>query len=226
MWNNSRRELWGFSPRPRQSFDFPPVAANRNLAYGVAAAIALSLGVASAVWWLRPHGLGSATLLPQPRPLPALALVDQDGRPYTTDSLRGHWSLLFPGFTTCPDVCPTTLSLLHRLNQALGARAPQVVFLSVDPERDTAQKLKDYVHYFDPAFTAVTAPEPALAGAAQALGIAYMKVPGATDQDYTMDHSAALILIDPDAAIAGYFMPPLDLESMKSDLAAIMERRP
>ena len=72
---------------------------------------------------------------------------------------------------------------------------------------------------------AVTAPEPRLAEAAQAMGFAYMKVPGATAGDYTMDHSAALILIDPDAAIVGWFVPPLQLESLRADLVTLLDRR-
>jgi protein SCO1/2 len=202
------------------------MSSGKTLVYGIVAAIALALGALAGVLWLAPGspGLQSATALIPPRRIDALSLVDQDGRPFTLDSLRGHWSIIFPGFTSCPDVCPTTLALLKQVGTALDERQrPQIVFLSVDPGRDTPERLRDYVRYFDPRFQAVTAPEPALAAAAQALGIAYVRVPGATPEEYTMDHSAMLILIDPQAQIAAYFLPPHRLDALLADLKKLME---
>jgi protein SCO1/2 len=208
---------------PRQT-----VIQGKTLAYGIAAVVALVLGGLAGALLLQPQQLQmqTATVLPAPRALPPLALVDQDGKPFTTASLHGHWTLLFAGYTYCPDVCPTTLALLKQLSAALPGNArPQVVFLSVDPDRDTPARLKQYVQYFDPAFVGVTAHEPALAAAAQAFGIAYSRVPGPTAEQYDMEHSAALILVDPDAAIRAYFSPPHTLEALKSDLTQLMEHR-
>jgi protein SCO1/2 len=202
------------------------MSSGKTLVYGIVAAIALALGALAGVLWLAPGspGLQSATALVPPRRIESLSLVDQDGRAFTLDSLRGHWSIVFPGFTSCPDVCPTTLALLKQVSAAIDERQrPQVVFLSVDPGRDTPQRLRDYVRYFDPRFQGVTAPEPALAAAAQALGVAYVRVPGATPEDYTMDHSAMLILIDPQAQIAAYFLPPHRLDALLADLKKLME---
>lgn len=213
-------------PRPRQTRLEARVPPSNRLAFGIAAAFALVLGAAVSALWLspRPSGIDTATVMSPPRPLPELALIDQDGEPFTRESLRGRWTLVFAGFTACPDVCPTTLALLKQLGAELDP-PPQVLFLSVDPQRDTPPRLKDYVRYFDPSFDAVTAPEPALAEAARAFGIAYARVPGAGAGDYSMDHSAMLVLVNPDAAIAAYILPPFQPAALKADLAAITGAR-
>lgn len=191
-------------------------------------AVALMVGLLAAVWLQKPAttALQSGTLLQTPRPLGEFAALDQDGASFTTARLRGRWTLVFPGFTSCPDVCPTTLALLKHVQAGLGAQADrmQVEFLSVDPERDTPARLKQYVHFFDPSFAAFTAPEPELRKIAQMLGVAYAKVPGATPEAYTMDHSAALILIDPQARIAGYLTPPFDAARLTDDLRGLLAR--
>lgn len=194
--------------------------------YFAVAVIAAVLGVAAALLLsgLRGGGaLQSGTQLPQPRALPAFTLVDQDARPYTAQQMQGRWTLLFPGFTHCPDVCPTTLAFLKQLNAGLdAAQRPRIVLLSVDPERDTPARLKDYVQHFDPAFVGVTAPEPQLAEIARAFGIAYAKVPGAGADSYQMDHSAALILLNPQAQIVAYFSPPFDQARLAADLRQLV----
>lgn len=201
--------------------------ASRSVLFGVIAALAAALGVFAALQ-LRPSGvqLQSGTLLPQPRPLPELRLIDQDGQPYGRDRLAGAWTLIFPGFTYCPDVCPTTLALLKRVKAQLPAQPPlRVMLLSVDPQRDTPARLKRYVQQFDPAFLGVTAPEPQLGEVARSLGIAYARVPGSTPESYQMDHSAALILLDPQAQVVAYLTPPFKVETLAADLARVMENR-
>lgn len=189
------------------------------------AALAVSaavLGMVAASLWFAPAAvqIQSGTLLPQPRKMNDFTLTDQDGKSFTKAQLQGHWSLLFPGFTHCPDVCPTTLAFLKTLDAKLAAngRRINVVFLSVDPERDRPEQLAGYVHYFDPGFTGVTAMEPELGRFAQELGLAYAKVPGPTPDSYTMDHSAALVLINPQAQVVGYFSPPFVLDTLAADL--------
>ncbi|WP_051361717.1 SCO family protein [Solimonas soli] len=204
-------------------------SANRGLLIAVASATALALGMLAAIWLQKPAtvALQSGTLLQQPRPLGEFQAVDQDGAPAGRAQFEGHWTLIFPGFTSCPDVCPTTLALLKNVMAGLGDDAGKlrVTFLSVDPERDTPARLKQYVQYFDPAFTALAPTPEQLKAIAQQLGVAYAKVPGATPDSYTMDHSAALILIDPQARIAGYLTPPFDVARLSADLRTLIDRR-
>jgi protein SCO1/2 len=198
-----------------------------TVALAVAAAV---LGLAAASFLLRPatFEIKSGTLLAQPRQLPEFSLLGDNGQPFTLASLQGHWTILFPGFTTCPDVCPTTLAFLKNLTGKLSTEGHHfnVVFLSVDPDRDTPDRLASYVHFFNPSFVGVTAKEPELARFTQMMGIAYAKAPGSTPQNYTMDHTAALILVDPKGRITAYFTPPHHMDVMSADLIAIMKSQP
>ncbi|AXQ29485.1 SCO family protein [Solimonas sp. K1W22B-7] len=204
--------------------------AHKPVLYGMIAALAAVLGVVAAVTLMQPRGsagLQSGILLPQPRALPAFTLTDQDGQALTAARLAGSWTLLFPGFTYCPDVCPTTLALLKQVKASLGPdSALRVVFLSVDPERDTPQRLKSYVAQFDPSFVGATVAEPQLAEVARALGIAYAKVPGATPESYQMDHSAAMILLNPQAQVVAYLTPPFELPKLVADLRPLTGKAP
>ena len=203
-------------------------SANRSLLLVVISALAVAAGLVAALWLQKPAtvALQSGTLLQQPRALATFSATDQDGATFGLDQLRGHWTLIFPGFTSCPDVCPTTLALLKNVHAQLGDDTAKltVLFLSVDPERDTPARLKQYVQYFDPSFTAIVTPEPELQKLARMLGVAYVKVPGTTPDSYTMDHSAALIVIDPQARIAGYLTPPFDPAKLVADLRAVLDR--
>jgi protein SCO1/2 len=198
-----------------------------TVAIAVGAAV---LGLAAASFLLRPAAveLKSGTLLSQPRQLPEFSLVNDSGQPFNLASLQGHWTILFPGFTSCPDVCPTTLAFLKNLTGKLSAEGHKfnVVFISIDPDRDTPERLANYVHFFNPEFVGVTAKEPELGRFTQMVGIAYAKVPGNTPQTYTMDHTAALVLIDPKGRITAYFTPPHKLDVMSADLITIMGSQP
>jgi protein SCO1/2 len=193
----------------------------------LAALAALGLGVFTAS---RLYGPGraaeitSGTLLREPRPVAPFSLNDQDGQPWGNAQLEGHWTVLFPGFTHCPDVCPTTLGLMKQLGARLraGGGTVEFVFLSVDPERDTPAQLKAYVGHFDPTIRGVTGPREQIDTLCAALGLAYLKIPGATDTDYTIDHTAALVLLDPRGRIAGYFQAPHKLDTLAADLAGIV----
>lgn len=193
----------------------------------LAAGLALVAGAWLASYWQaqsRPAAaaIQSGTLLGAPRPIAEFALTDHLGQPFANDRLRGRWSLLFAGFTHCPDVCPTTLGIMKAVGQRLGAQAPAMVLLSVDPERDTPAVLKSYVEFFGPNITGVTGARASLDRLCESLGIAYVKVPGATDADYTIDHSAALVLVDPQGRVAGYFTPPLKVDTLAADLTEIV----
>ena len=161
---------------------------------------------------------------PEPAPVAAFTLTDQDGRPYTPAQLQGHWTLLFAGFTHCPDVCPTTLALLAQLRQRLtaGPERLELLFLSVDPERDTPEQLKRYTAHFGAGIRGVTAPGAQLDAFCASLGLAYVKVPGARPGDYTVDHSAALVLLDPRGRVAAYFQAPHRLDTLAADLSGML----
>lgn len=173
--------------------------------------------------------LRAVRLLQSPRAIADFTLTAADGRPLTTAMLRGRWTLVFLGFTHCPDVCPTTLSELARAQlqwQALPqATRPRVLFVSVDPARDTPKATGDYAAYFHPETLAATGEEPALTNFAQTLGLVYMKVPG-EGEDYSMDHSATLVLLDPQGRMAGLIRPPLKPEAIASDLKLLSEMQP
>ncbi len=149
-------------------------------------------------------------LYPQPRALPAFALQQSDGTQLLSGELAGHWTLVFIGFTHCPDVCPMTLTHLaqaQRQWEALPeATRPRVLFVSVDPERDTPGRLGEYAHAFHRDTLAATADVPALEQFAKSLSMVFAKVPLGDDAPagaYTIDHSASLAVLDPQGRMAG-----------------------
>lgn len=141
-------------------------------------------------------------------------LLNQDGQVVTEATLRGHWSLLFFGYRYCPDVCPTTLAELNRTAKLLGDANVQVVLVSVDPERDSPAELKEYVKYFNPAFTAWTGPAAQLSQLASELHLFYAKQenPGAP---YLMDHSSQIVLINPQGEYVGLFTAPHEAHALR-----------
>lgn len=193
-------------------------------AIAVAAAIA-GMVVASFVFTPQPSAkLVSGTMLQETRPLPEFTLSGLDGKSFTKADLKDGWSLIFVGFTHCPDVCPNTMGVLKNVAAKLRTeqRPLQVVLLSVDPERDKPEQLASYVRYFNPAFTAATGATEELDKLSRAMGFAYVKVPGATPESYTIDHSTALILVNPKAEVAAYFTAPLKTDALAADLAALI----
>ena len=159
------------------------------------------------------------TLFPAPKPLAAFAFTDQEDRVFDLSRLKGKWSFLFFGYTHCPDICPTTLATLARAREniaksAAGARDVQFVFISVDPNRDTAGKLGQYVGYFDATFLGVTGGNAQLGNLAGQLGAAYQVEvkPGA--ENYPVYHTAAVFLVDPQARYHAVLAPPFDAEGI------------
>ncbi|HXN11085.1 MAG TPA: SCO family protein [Steroidobacteraceae bacterium] len=164
--------------------------------------------------------LASGTWLPQARPLEAFQLTDLDGEPFTTARLTGHPTLLFFGFTHCPDVCPTTLAALAQVQKAGPLPRSQVVFVSIDPDRDSAALLKAYLDAFDPQFIGVRGPTAALAPLLRSLSAIAVRqdLPGG---DYTMDHSATLYLLDTRARLVAVFSPPFTVAALSADLRRV-----
>lgn len=200
----------------------------RFLIGGIIAVLALLAGTWSALQ-LR-HSTGrvdelASTRFPVARAIGAFELVDQHGTPFTNAALQGVWSFLFFGYTHCPDVCPTTLSVLNTVAQQLGSD-PDVrfIFVSVDPQRDTPEQLSRFVGYFNGDFVGVTGKPEAVAQLSKQLGVLYMRVASADDPDsYLMDHTAGVFLVDPDARYHAVFTPPLVAENIVNNFEKIRD---
>ncbi len=176
-----------------------------------------------------PVELTTGTYLSPRRALPDFSLIDQQGRPFGPANLRGHWSMMFFGYTNCPDFCPTTLTTLAALEKRLravsGAVRPQVIFVSVDAKRDTPQQLAKYVPYFDPEFLGVTAADqPAIQTIARKLGVGVIITPAA-DGGYTVDHSGAIFVLDPEGRLAAILTGPFTVDALQADLERIVAAR-
>ena len=208
---------------------------NRTFGYILVAALAAGLGLLAARHFLGSDAappapaLQTVTLLPQPRELPPFNLRQSDGTPLVPGELAGHWTLVFLGFTFCPDVCPTTLAELAQAQKQWESMPestrPRVLFVSVDPERDTPGKTGEYAHAFHPDTLAATADVPALEKFATSLGFVFMKAPGANfehnPQDYSVDHSAHIAVLDPQGRLAGLIRPPLQPQAIAADLITL-----
>ncbi len=186
----------------------------------VAAAIAVGIGAALYDRFNPELALRSGTVLAEPRPIGDFSLLDQHGQLFGRAALENRWSLVFTGFTHCPDLCPTTLAFLAKLRARVPGDGLQIVFVSVDPERDTPERIASYLAHFDPTFVGVTGTTVEIERFTAALGLAQVRNPG-VGGEYTVDHSAALVLIDPQARVAGYFRPPHDAEALAADLAPL-----
>lgn len=173
-----------------------------------------------------------AKLFPQPRAIPAFSLQQSDGTQLVPGELNGHWTLVFIGFTFCPDVCPTTLAQLAQAQKQWEAlpesTRPRVLFVSVDPERDSPDRIGEYAHAFHRDTLAATADIPALETFAKSLSMVFAKVPLDDGPDqYTIDHSSALALLDPQGRMAGV-IPGTALEqpaAIAADMALLTGAR-
>ena len=161
--------------------------------------------------------LASGTWFPQDWQVGDFTLIDSAGRAFTARDLKGAPALVFFGFTRCPDVCPTTLLQLAQVRREAGLANLRVVFVSIDPQRDTPAVLDRYVHAFDPAFIGLTGEPAAVTALARHLNVAVNRVelPGG---DYTMDHSAVVFLLNTEARVVAIFTPPFDTKLMAADL--------
>lgn len=195
--------------------------------------IVAAAGAAAAIYWRHPPPveLATGTMLSPSRQLPDFSLIDTQGRAFGTANLRGHWSLMFFGYTNCPDFCPATLSTLAALNKRLrsepAAVIPQVVFVSVDAKRDTPQQLAKYVPYFDPAFIGLTANEQSTVEAvARNMGVAVIIQPAKDPQgNYTVDHSAQIFVFDPSGKLSAVLSGPFTVDALHGDLQRIVSGR-
>jgi len=182
----------------------------------VIAIVAIAGGMLSARALLSGGGqqlaLERATALSPPRPVPEFTLTDDSGDTFDRSRLKDRWSLLFFGFTHCPDVCPTTLGMLAQTEKQLAdlppELKPQVVLVSVDPQRDTPQQLASYVKFFSRSFTGVTGTPDAIDDFTRAMGVPVAIGSPDANGNYSVDHSAAIFLINPDGALRALFSTP------------------
>ncbi|MCE9679732.1 SCO family protein [Shewanella sp. AS1] len=153
--------------------------------------------------------LSTSFIFPTARPVSAFSLTDQYGQPFDNARLLNKWSLIFVGYTSCPDVCPTTMNKLASVYKALAGKVDlQVVFISVDPGRDNQQKLLDYINFFNPDFVAATAAHSQLLPLTRELGFVYSMV--GEGANYQVDHSASLVLISPKGERYAIIKPSAD----------------
>ncbi|WP_222564789.1 SCO family protein [Novilysobacter antarcticus] len=167
-------------------------------------------------------------LFDPPRPLPDFNLRQSDGTQLVPGELNGHWTLVFLGFTHCPDICPLTLSQMAQAQAQWEsipeAVRPRVLFVSVDPERDTPDRIGEYAHAFHKDTLAATADIPSLEKFARSLSLVFAKVPpedGAPADQYSVDHSATMAVLDPQGRMSGVVQQPFDPAALAADFAAL-----
>lgn len=166
----------------------------------------------------------SGTLLQSPRSIHSFSLQGIDGKEYNNQGLRGQWTFLFFGFTHCGSVCPTTmaeLSKMYRILEGTGVfPKPRIVMISIDPERDTRQRLNQYVKAFHPQFYGARAAYNTIDAMTEELGIAYVKVAKPHQEnadDFEIDHTGTLILFNPDGKLAAFFTMPHKASQLAAD---------
>ncbi len=209
---------------------------NQKSIIGAVAFIALCAGVIGALY-IAPQDFNSSQTpqyfqsYPEPRAIAPFTLSDHQGRPFTNASLQGQWSLVFVGYTFCPDICPTTMAELNavypQLQQIESDHPIRVVFVSVDPNRDSISRLSEYVRYFNKEFIAVTGEHASLFPFVRNLGMMYAIAQSTDNPNYLVDHSASVVLIDPEARVIGRFKPKREPGKLSiSDSQQILEDMP
>lgn len=195
------------------------------------AAILLAAFAAGIGLWLSMHLFSrdapqtkAAMMYPEPRPVPPFSLTRADGKPLTRDDWKGRWTVAFFGFTNCPDICPNTLGVMRDVHKLLAAQGladkVRFDFISVDPDRDTPETLARYVGFFSPDFVGATGKDDQLQPLTRALGLLYTRSPTGNG-DYSVDHSASIVIIGPQPALVGLFRPPLDAAAITADLVTL-----
>ena len=200
----------------------------KNLVVGFALGILLAAGIwmSLSTFSSPPAQLATATLLPVRTPVSEFSLVDQDGSAINQDVFKGQWDLVFFGFTNCPDVCPITLQVLsvakQQLEQQGQAPLPRIVLVSVDPDRDTPEKMASYLSNFGDGNLGITGDIDEIRKLTDGLGIFFEKRAGETDF-YSVDHSAVVIVINPDGQFHALFGSPHKIENFVNDLPLIFK---
>ena len=158
-------------------------------------------------------------LMPRPRDIAPFELTNAGGGSFTNTDLQDRWSFVFFGFTHCPDICPTSMAVMGQVDLALregreGNNPFQGVLVSVDPERDTPERLEAYAKAFSPRFVGAVGPREDLAALAQQLNVAFAKVPDGAG-GYTMDHTGHIVIINPMGHYHGFIKLPHEAETIR-----------
>jgi len=197
----------------------------------IAAALAIALGIGVGLWRRGAAGPPlevGGYVLPTPKPLGTFALVDDRNAKITAPDLAGRWSFLYFGYTYCPDVCPLTLVELADVKKRLAERTPDaavsVYFVSVDPQRDSPERLHEYVTYFDPDFHGLTGDVAELKKLANAAGAVFFVPPGQDEKTYLVSHSSSIALLEPSGGLRAVLTAPHDAEQVAADFAKIYAR--
>jgi len=192
--------------------------------------ILLAAVAAGAGLWLSQHylaapaapALQNAVLYPAPRPIPEFHLTQANGQPLDRASWSGHWNVVYFGYTSCPDVCPTALAVFKQTWKDLGVLKEKVRFdfISVDPQRDAPENLAKYVAFFSPDFIAATGSDDELTGLTRALGLMYARTTDANGA-VQVDHSGSAVIINPQGQLIGMFRPPFTAAALAADLTTL-----
>lgn len=205
---------------------------SKSILYIILAAFAAGFGLWAGQHWLNKSpsqpvaAMQTVRMFPEARQIPDFSLQTADGKVFDKARISQHWTLVFLGFTHCPDICPTTLGELSKAQkiwETLPADTrPRVLFVSVDPERDTPKVLAEYAAFFHPDTLTATAPEPVLGNFVQSIAMVYAKK-SLGNGDYTMDHSATIVVLNRQGNEVGIIRPPFAPEKIAADLLALSE---
>ena len=196
------------------------------------AVLALLVGIGVGNWLPGYLGHGGeaptiqGAIYSQPRAIPAFELIDQNGVAFTNENFSGVWTLVYFGYSHCPDICPTTLASLGSVQSALAESGKDedtaYVFISVDPARDTPERLATYAPHFSERMLGVTGEQQQLKTLSQALGVVYLKV-GDDPEDYLMDHSSVVLAINPAGQLQAVLTAPHTAEQLLRDFTRVRD---
>lgn len=167
----------------------------------------------------------NAIVFENPRIIKEFQLVDHHEQAFTLEQLKGKWTLIYFGFSHCPDICPTSLAKLNQVVEQLQsdiAAETQVLLVSLDPARDTPEKLAQYVPFFNEDFIGVTGEFLEILKFSRNVNVAFSKV--AQGDDYTIDHTGNIVLINPKGHYHGFFKPPFELARLKTTYQSIVSQ--
>lgn len=199
--------------------------------------LAIILGVVFFIWNKKPSVqsvpetpvIASATVLNPSKPLINFSLQDSNGSPFTQKNLIGHWTVMFFGYADCPEICPTTLAIVSAVWRAFTAQdfnlKAQFVFATLDPTTDSPAKLKTFLSQFHPDFIGITGNPTEIEQLSKNMSVYSFSEPTLNDKGQKIiDHSATLLLINPEGRLQALFTPPHQIEALKKDLALLMDR--
>jgi protein SCO1/2 len=216
----------------------------QNKLVGIVAVLSLILGIYLAITIAPPDGMKKnlseqtthMSWYPQARALHDFNLTNHHNEPMTNADLKGKWTLAFVGYTFCPDICPVTLAEINKiypeLKQSVTTTPLQIWFLSVDPKRDTTERLKEYIDYFNEEFVASSGPHDQLFPLVRSMGMMYAMSDDADNPNYLVDHSASIVVINPDGNVVGRFKPKQqlgklsisDMDELKEDVPLLLKQ--